>query len=358
MSPEPFYDPYKTYEENYTDGPFGAFADSDTVAWEGEPAFDFLGHKVNYPLGIPAGPLLNAKYVSAAFQKGYDIPVYKTVRSGEYPCHPFPNVLAVEVEGDLTPDKTAAPLVAGTDYTQPLSITNSFGVPSRPVSVWQEDARKAVAAAGKGQVMVMSFMGTVKEGQTPDEFVTDYADAAEKAAATGAQILEVNLSCPNIGNEGLVCYNLDMTERVCAAIREKIGNLPLILKVGYFQDATVVKELGRIAEKYAQAISAINTIQATIIDENGNQALPGPMRVKSGVCGAGITWAGLAMTKELVEARKSLGASWSVIGVGGVMTPADFRAFRDAGADVVMTATGAMWNPYLAKEIKDAYPNG
>ena len=43
--------------------------------------------------------------------------------------------------------------------------------------------------------------------------------------------------------------------------------------------------------------------------------------------------------------------------VGGVMTPKDFKEYRDAGADVVMTATGAMWNPYLAKEIKEAYPD-
>ena len=32
-------------------------------------------------------------------------------------------------------------------------------------------------------------------------------------------------------------------------------------------------------------------------------------------------------------------------------------AIADAGADVVMTATGAMWNPYLAKEIKAQYPD-
>ena len=33
------------------------------------------------------------------------------------------------------------------------------------------------------------------------------------------------------------------------------------------------------------------------------------------------------------------------------------KLLADAGADVVMSATGAMWNPYLAKEIKEAYPN-
>lgn len=356
--PTPFYDPLKTYEENYQEGPFGEFADEEAFTHQGEPTFDFLGVKVNYPLGIPAGPLLNGKFVQAAFRKGYDIPVYKTTRSAEYPCHPFPNVLAVTVDGDLTPEKAAVPLLAHTDYSAPLSITNSFGVPSRPAPVWQEDARAAAKTAGKGQVMVMSFMGTVREGQTSDEFIADYADAGEKAAQTGAKILEVNLSCPNIGNEGLVCYNLDMTDKVCAAIREKIDDLPLILKVGLYKSDEEVRELANIAQKYANAISAINTIQATPVDAAGNQALPGPMRVKSGICGASITWAGLEMTKRLREARSATSGDFAIIGVGGVMTPADFRAYRDEGADIVMTATGAMWNPSLAREIKEAYPHG
>ena len=68
MLSAPFYDPLKSYEENYTDGPFNGFADGEVVASETEPRFDFLGVKINYPLGIPAGPLLNSKYVSAAFQ--------------------------------------------------------------------------------------------------------------------------------------------------------------------------------------------------------------------------------------------------------------------------------------------------
>ena len=51
------------------------------------------------------------------------------------------------------------------------------------------------------------------------------------------------------------------------------------------------------------------------------------------------------------------GGTWQIIGVGGVTVPKDFREYRDAGADVVMSATGAMWNSYLAKEIKEAYPD-
>lgn len=353
----PFYDPLKTYEENYAEGPFNGFADGVDLRADSKLRFEFLGQKISYPLGIPAGPLLNSKYVAAAFQKGFDVPVYKTVRAAEFPCHPFPNVLSVEIEGNLTLERAARPLIAGTNYREPLSITNSFGVPSRPPAVWQEDAKKGMAAVGKGQVMVLSFMGTVREEQTPEEFIADFAEAARRAAETGAKIVESDLSCPNIGNEGLVCYDLDMTERVCEAIREQIGNTPHILKVGFYKSDEDLERLGEICQKYGQAISGINTIAGEIVDREGRQALPGPNRKRGGVCGASIKWAGLQQTEKLAKLRQRQGGSWKIVGVGGVTVPKDFREYRDAGADIVMTATGAMWNPYLAREIKETYPD-
>lgn len=355
MLQTPFYDPNKSYEENFTEGPFGAFADGEVInparVVLAENQYDFLGIKVNSPFGIPAGPLLNSNFCKAAFEKGFDICVYKTVRSGVYPCHPFPNVLSVKVDGDLTYEKAQGELVADNNYTEPISITNSFGVPSRDSRVWQEDVKKAISYAKEGQVLVLGFMGTVREGQTAEEFIADYALAARLAKETGVKILETNLSCPNIGNEGLVCYNLDMTEKVCEAIRKETGNTPLILKVGYYRDYEDVKKLAEICKKYAQAISAINTIPAEIVDKEGKPALPGPNRLKSGVCGASIKWAGLEMMEKLNKARAETGGNFKIIGVGGVTTPEDFFEYRKAGADFVMSATGAMWNPYLGKEI-------
>ena len=354
----PFYDPLKSYEANYDEGPFNGFADGLDIREKGEPRFTFLGEKLHYPLGIPAGPILNAKYVDAAFKKGFDAVVYKTVRADTFPCHPFPNVLSVKLDGALTLERAKEPLVADAQYHEPLSITNSFGVPSKSADVWQSDAKRAIASEGKGQVMVMSFMGTVREGQSADEFVADFGKAARLARETGARLYEANLSCPNIGNEGLVCYQLDMTERVSAAIRAELGDAPLILKVGYYQDQSQLEELARIAGKYAQAISSINTIAAPVVKDDGTQALPGsPVRLRSGVCGHAIKWAGLEMVKRLAEARAKLGASFSIVGVGGVTIPADFKEYREAGADLVMTATGAMWNPLLAQETKAAYPD-
>ena len=349
----PFYDSERTYEENYDQGPFGAFGDGKVYEQKGEPKGKFLGHEVYLPLGIPAGPLLNSKFCKSAFEKGFDVCVYKTVRSASFPCHPFPNVLAIHPDGDLTLDKLKKPLTADTEYTDPLSITNSFGVPSREPSVWQEDVKKAIASAGKGQVLVLSFMGTARPGQTQQEFIDDYILAGRLAAETGAPVLETNLSCPNIGNEGLVCYNSDITEKIVKGIRSVIGSTPFILKVGYYNDDKSLERLAGIANEYADSISGINTLQAEVRDREGKQALPGSLaRLNSGVCGAGIKWAGLDFVRRLAGIREKRGFKFSIEGVGGVLTAGDYWAYRDAGADSVMTATGAMWNPLLAVEIK------
>jgi len=348
----PFYDPTKSYEDNYDNGPFGDFANNDVYKQNGEPQHDYLGQKVYLPFGIPAGPLLNSNYIKAAFEKGFDICVYKTVRSDFFPCHPFPNVLSIDVKGDLTTEKLKKPLIANTKYHAPLSITNSFGVPSQKPEIWQEDVKKAIASAGKGQVLVLSFMGTVKPNQTQQEFIDDNVLAAKLAYETGAKILDVNLSCPNIGNEGLVCYNIEVTEKIVKGIRGVIGNTPLVLKVGYYEEMKQLEQLAAIANEYANAIAAINTLQATIVDKEGHQALPGKMRSRSGVCGAPIKWAGLEMVKKLQKIKNENDYTFSIDGIGGVTTPKDYLEYKDAGANAVMSATGAMWNPYLAQEIK------
>jgi len=352
MLQQPIYDPYLTYEENYDEGPFGAFVNSTVYKQKGEPQHNFLGHKVYLPFGIPAGPLLNSKYVKGAFEKGFDIAVYKTVRANVFPSHPFPNVLAVHVKGDLTFDKLKKPVVADDNYQVPLSITNSFGVPSRKPEIWQEDAKKAMSYAGHGQVMVLSFMGTVKKDQTPQEFIDDFVLAGRLAAETGAKVVEADLSCPNNGTEGLVCYDLATTEKISKGIRKAIGNTPYVMKVGYYTKDEDYERLAEIANEYADDVSGINTLMATIVDADGRQALPGPQRNKGGICGSSIKWAGLDFVKKLKRARDKKGFKFTITGVGGVTTPKDYSEYKKAGADVVMSATGAMWNPLLSQEIK------
>lgn len=351
MLQTPFYDPTKSYEENFVDGPFGDFANNKILKRSGQPTHTFLGHPVYVPFGIPAGPLINGKFVKAAFQKGFDVCTYKTVRTHTHPCHEHPNVLAVHLDGDLTLAEAAGELTADANYTEPLSITNSFGVPSKDPDFWQEDMSKAAKSAGKGQVMIGSFQGTKDLSGNIQKFIDDYVLAAKLVKETGAPILEANLSCPNEGTADLLCFDVERVQLISDRIKAEIGDTPLILKMAYFESDEHLIQMLKAVGDIVQGIAAINTIPAAIIDKKGNQALPGEGRLRSGVCGASIKWAGLEMTQRLYKLRTELNQEFVIIGVGGVTVPEDYKSYRDAGADAIQSATGAMWNPDLAEKI-------
>jgi len=162
------------------------------------------------------------------------------------------------------------------------------------------------------------------------------------------------LSCPNVANEGILCYTYDAVVAVCQRVKQAIGDTPLIAKFGYFapEQQELLEKTILESSKHLSAYSVINTIPAAVVDEQGNQLLPGEGRLKSGLCGKSIKWAGIDMVKRLDTLRKRHHLSYEIIGVGGVMTPADFHDYRAAGADVVQSVTAAMWNQNLAAEIK------
>ncbi|MCF7833712.1 MAG: hypothetical protein K9L98_00535 [Candidatus Pacebacteria bacterium] len=349
---DPFYDPQKSYEENFEKGPFGVFADGEAFENLGEPQYDFFGVPVFSPFGIPAGPLINGRFVQSALDKGFDIVTYKTVRSEEYPSHPWPNVLAVDTFGDLTFEKAEEGLIGTNEYKEPVSITNSFGVPSKDVAFWQKDLMAVLNKVKKGQIVVGAFQGTKKEGQNAEDYIKDFGVTAKLLKDTGVKVIEVNLSCPNEGTNNLLCYDIDRSVKVAKVIKEEIGDIPLIVKIGYYKEQELLEKFVREVGSIVQGISAINTISAKILDKDSNQALPGEGRLRSGVCGSGIKWAGLDMVKRLYDLRQKLDLEFKIIGVGGVVNKNDFKEYMDSGADFVMSATGAMWNPYLAQDIK------
>ena len=353
----PFYDPLRTYEENYAEGPFGAFADAASVTGpiRTEPRHVFLGHAVHTPFGIPAGPLVNAAFCEAAFARGFDVNVYKTVRTGAHPAHAFPNALAVHVSGELTPERALGPLLADGDFTGVTSISNSFGVPSREPDAWQPDMARAVQAAGEGQLLIGSFQGShagAGAGRSDAAYVADHVRAATLVVETGAKVLEVNLSCPNEGAAHLLCFDTPKVVRIASAIKEAIGDVPLILKLAYFPQDDALADLVRSTERIVQGYASINTIPARLVDAEGRQALPGAGREVGGVCGAAIAWAGREMTQRLHRLRETRDVPFAIVGVGGVWDEVDYTALRRAGADAVMSATGAMFNVDLAAQIR------
>jgi dihydroorotate dehydrogenase (NAD+) catalytic subunit len=352
MLHKPFYDPEKTYEENFNEGPFGAFADGEIFENKGEPKFDFLGFKVNSLFGLANGPLINGKFVKGALDKGFDLVEYKDTRSHKHPCNPMPNLVPLKLTGNMTLEIGSKGVERADSYAEPLFITNSFGIPSADPGFWQEDLREAVAYARKGQLVIGGIQGTLQKEGGFEAYLKDFILTAKLVRETGVKVIELNLSCPNEGISHLLCFDVERSIRVVEVVKKEIGDVPLIIKISYFADIDHLKRLVEKVAPFVQAISSTNTIPGKIIDANGNPALTAG-RTSSGTCGAPLKWAGLDMVGKLKKIRDEYGYSYIIIGVGGVMTPDDFFEYRKAGADAVMSATGAMWNPYLANEIKE-----
>lgn len=355
--PATMFDPAKTFDDNFDNGPFPVDAGQAPYQNSGEPSYSFLGHRLYAPFGIGAGSLPTSKHVRYAFERGFDVVCYKTQRSVPFKVNEFPNVVYLDVEGDLTLEKASQPLVGHLSSGAPLeklTITNSFGNPSRGPDFWVEDMKQAVKAQGEGQLLIASVVGTIQPGFTQEDYYDDFATAAGLAVQAGAPAVEINLSCPNVASEGVICYTYDAVISIAQKVKAKVGDVPVVAKLGYFrpEQQDLLEKIVLDTTDYLAAFSAINTIQAPVVDENGDQLLPGEGRLKSGTCGAAIKWAGIDMVKRLDGLRKQHGLKFEIIGIGGVMTPTDFHDYRRAGADVVQSVTAAMWNADLAAQVK------
>ncbi|MEK7285760.1 MAG: dihydroorotate dehydrogenase [Nitrospirota bacterium] len=336
-----------SYEDNYQKGP-SLITTLPTVApfSDSHPKQNFLGFSVHSRLGIPAGPLLNSKWILDYAALGFDLLVYKTVRTVATPSHPTPNCVFLEPAGLLLENDFGKRLIA-TPKTpsalEDISITNSFGMPSRDPKIWQEDVAIARRGIKPGQVLIVSVSGTPEQG----DLVADYAKGASLAVEAGADIIEINLSCPNVETgEGSIYADPVFSSNISKAVRQAIGTGPLIMKIGYLRDKGKLSQVAKANAPYVNAISGLNTLSFEVVDTHGNPALPG--RLRSGVCGSAIRGCAMEQASRLIELRQKEKYDFSIIGVGGVMTADHVRQFFDLGVDAVMSATGAMWNPHLA----------
>lgn len=352
----PIYDIHKTYKENALHGPFFQGEIPERTLPPRELWGDFLGFPVASHLGVPAGPLLNSRWVSLAAQLGFDIVTYKTIRSQAHPAHPLPNMVYVETEGALFEEgKTLCQAqLPPTDLKQ-LAATNSFGIPSFDPDTVTADIARAQASLNEGQVMIVSVVGTPREGE---DFVEDFVVAARLACAGGAEVIEADFSCPNvISCEGSIHTNPEAVETISRKMRAAIGERPLVIKLGVIADPRRLREvLIAAARAGVQAVCGINTVSTNVVDAQGAPAL-GKNRLRSGVCGGPIREAALSFLRHAREIIDTDKLDLTLMGTGGVTDPAHFDFFFETGADVAMSAVGMMWDPYLAAryhEVNDA----
>lgn len=229
-------------------------------------------------------------------------------------------------------------------------------MPSQSADFLRVDIPRARAELAPGQVLVVSITGTPSADHS---IADDFVKAAELAVECGAPIIEANFSCPNVGaKEGTLYLAPDDAASVAKRIRSVIGHTPLIIKVGVFTDPSVLRQLlDALSHAGTNAVSGINTISMTVNDDTGQPAL-GTNRPTSGVCGTPIRAASLQFVTAAREAIDRGGLPLTLIGVGGITTPQHIDQVLAAGADFAQTATGMMWNPYLAQQYHSAHTAG
>lgn len=360
LKPKPIYDIEKSYLENAELGPF--FEGEIPLREESFEMIEFLGFPVNSRIGVFAGPLLNSKWIKLASDLGFDILTYKTIRSREFQGHPLPNIVYVD-HAPFDPCRLPQK-VSMADYEPPLStmgITNSFGMPSRSPSYLEKDIPLAQASLKKGQVLIVSITGTPSPNHQKNSTIQDFVDTALLAKKAGAQVIEANFSCPNVSaEEGSLYLHPESSFDTAAEIVHALGNTPLIIKVGHFNDRhTMTKTLLALSAAGVRAVAGINSISLNVMNESGEAAL-GKGRLKSGLCGAPIRECALEFVKDArsIISKENLGLT--LIGGGGITEACHFQEFLDAGCDFAFTATGMMWNPYLAYQaslLKNALKN-
>ncbi len=345
----PIYDIHRSYQENTEEGPFFEGVIPERIFPSEKEWVDFLGFKVATPIGVPAGPLLNGGWVLFAAEMGFDIVTYKTIRSKLHPAHALPNMIYVDTQGDLNygrANETLRQALKPPSEISALAVTNSFGIPSNHREFLLADIARTNHSLAHGQVMIVSIVGTPRQGE---DFLEDFAVCARIAQEGGAKIIEADLSCPNVVTcEGSLHTSPEMVYEIARRMKKTIGSIPLIIKLGVIEEEKVLREVMRVAaQSGVQAICGINTMSMKVVNDKGEAAL-GEKRLKAGVCGSPIRHVALDFVRMARKINDGERLGLTIMGTGGVILPEHFDAFFEAGADVAMSAVGMMWDPYLA----------
>ncbi|MSV30483.1 MAG: FAD-binding protein [Bryobacterales bacterium] len=315
-APPPSYNTEQTYKWNY-DHPPALPQPLEVPPWPG--AWDFCGIPCRSPIGIPAGPLLNSGWILYYARLGFDVLTYKTVRSRERASFDLPNL--VPVDGRALSDSWAI----------------SFGMPSKDPAVWREDVARAREGLCEGQVLCVSVVASPESDWSLQQIADDFARCARWAADSGAQVIEANLSCPNVCTKEAGLYlSPEASGRVARTIRDAVPELPLAVKIGLLPGPREAEALVEAVTPYATAISTVNCISGRVPGYFGGET--------RGIGGASI---GPRCLEELQMLAPIAVGRVRVIAVGGVSSAGDIRVRLDAGAHHVQIATAAMLDPHL-----------
>jgi dihydroorotate dehydrogenase (NAD+) catalytic subunit len=181
------------------------------------------------------------------------------------------------------------------------------------------------------------------------ETVEEYATLARKVRnIAGISALEVNISCPNVENRGLVfACDPDASKRVIDGVRKTIGGeIPIIAKLS--PDVTNLPDIARgVVDAGADALALINTVLGMVI--NLDTMRPHLGGKTGGLSGPAIRPVAVRAIYQVHEALPAV----PILGMGGVSTGRDALELILAGASGISVGTASFGNPTALISIQD-----
>lgn len=247
------------------------------------------------------------------------------------------NRLGAFVTKTITPGKrlgNPTPRVAEV----PGGMLNSIGIPSKGADQFVDEVIPLYAGFGVPLVVSIS-------ANTPDEF----ADLCRKVTVPGVAAVEVNISCPNIEDDGRA---FAMRPHTTLQVMQKLRtatDLPLWAKLtpntGEIPEVAAAAEAGG-----ADALVVANTILAMSVDIRTRRPTLG--KVMGGLSGPAVKPIILRMAYQCV---RSVGIP--VIGCGGIMTAEDALEYLFVGCRAVQVGTATFLHPGAMLSVIDGLEN-
>ena len=173
----------------------------------------------------------------------------------------------------------------------------------------------------------------------------DYCETVERLSEEPVDMLEINISCPNV-KEGGIAFGQDpqAAERITKVVK-KYAKQPVIMKLS--PNVTDIAEMAKAVEAGgADAVSLINTLTGMKIDIHRKQFVLANQT--GGVSGPAIHPIAVRMVYQAAQAVKL-----PVIGMGGISCAEDAIEFILAGASAVSVGTANFHNPAVTMEFVD-----
>lgn len=171
----------------------------------------------------------------------------------------------------------------------------------------------------------------------------DYVDVVEKLGDQPVDLLEINVSCPNV-KEGGIAFGQDPKAlyEITKAVKA-VAKQPIMMKLS--PNVTNIVEMAKAAEAGgSDALSLINTLTGMKIDINKRKILLANQT--GGMSGPAIKPVAVRMVHQVAHA-----VNLPIVGMGGIATAEDAIEFLMAGATAVAVGTANFRNPFATMEV-------